>query len=911
MHRSSEPIRRESRHDLTITPHATPGAVDLMHPRPHLRRAAWLSLDGTWAFALDPSDSGEREGRPQGHGSWPLRIVVPFPWESPASGIGKPAPERYQRGEQESEGGVGWYRREVVVPPAWHGDRLWLIVGAAYWNTQVWIDGRLVVAHDGGYDPFEADLTDFMVGPVLDLVIRVWSPRDTDEYPHGKNTRHWYSRASGIWQTVFLEPRPAVHVASMSAHADLASGLVTADVQVRSPSDAEARLSLAITQGGLVVAEATSSIIVDAGVSTHSLSLAVPSPLPWSPDSPSLYEVRAVLETVGHGRDVVETSVGFRTVTVEPTPGGGPKRFILNGQPIYIRAVMCQGYHPAGLLAYPDDEIIRRDLQSAKDLGFNMVRIHVKMDDPRVMAWADRLGILLWCEVPNFLTPSDEARARWEHTWRAMLARDAGHPSIAVWCMFIESWGLGTNQFGFGQAVRPFAEDPAMQAWVESMYEVGRALDSTRVLVENSVSEADHTVAEVNDIHLFPTGYGELPALAATAIGDWVAHAHPGSTHNFAPGYAQADQPLFVSSMAGWSSVDGVETSWPLRVLLNEVRSHDRVCGYGWVQLYDVEWELTGLQTYDRRPKLFGFEVADINADDVLVVKGSLARSVRQGSILDLDVALAHASARRIREIRLSARVQGLGPRWGPVEGERVEVVSSARITGPGLYPLGIIEVPAPGLAFAGRVWLEATDGAGQVVARTFINLATLVSSDESLDVASLDLPLAGWRNDEGSDVETVVGEERQRIGAAALSCDLLLPLSAMTAPDDQVLLEAEVAVDDGRPGQTTVDQPLAGVVLLLDGAPVARERVTFLRADSAGTLSIVNPAGEGAYGGRIVAALGAAQHLIGVRRRVTIMPARSEASRQVVLFGPRLGLAPAGPRLLVSSVASHSEDCC
>jgi hypothetical protein len=797
-----------------------------------------------------------------------------------------------------------------VVPLAWVGDRLWLVVGAAYWHTQVWIDGRLVVAHEGGYDPFEADVTDFIAGPALDLIIRVWAPPDTDEYPHGKNTRHWYSRASGIWQTVFLEPRPAVHVARLSARTDLASGLVKADVQLRSPGHDEARLDVVILQGGVVVAEAGRSISADAGVSMHSLSMAVPSPLPWSPDSPSLYEVRAVLETAGQGRDVVETSVGFRTVTVEPTRAGGPKRFVLNGQPIYIRAVMSQGYHPSGLLAYPDDHIIRQDLESAKSLGFNMVRLHVKMDDPRVMAWADRLGILLWCEVPNFLTPSDAARARWEHTWRAMLARDAGHPSIAVWCMFIESWGLGTNQFGFGQAVRPFAEDPAMQAWVESMYEVGRALDSTRVIVENSVSEADHTIAEVNDIHLFPTGYGELPAVVTTTIGDWTAHAHPGSTQNFAPGYVQSDQPLIVSSMAGWSSVDGMETSWPLRVLLNEVRAQDRVCGYGWVQLYDVEWELTGLQTYDRRPKVFGFDVADINAGDVLVVKGSLARSVRPGAMVELAIELAHASSLTIRDLRLSARVEGLGPRWEAVEGERVEVIPHASIAGPGVYPLGVIEVPAPALAFAGRVWLEANDGAGQPIARTLINLATRGPYDHTLDAASLDLPLADWRNDDGGDVEVVVvGGEPERVGAAALFCDFLMPVSAMALSDDQVFLEAEVAVDDGHPRQTTVDQPETDVVILLDGAPVARPRVTLLRADSAGTLSVVNSEGEGTYGGRILAALGPAQHLLGVRRRVTIIPATSRASRRVVLFGPHLGLAPAGPRLLVRRVASGPDD--
>jgi hypothetical protein len=531
-----------------------------------------------------------------------------------------------------------------------------------------------------------------------------------------------------------------------------------------------------------------------------------------------------------------------------------------------------------------------------------MVRLHVKVEDPRVLAWADRLGMLLWCEVPNFLTPSDDARRRWERTWRAMLQRDAGHPSIALWCMFIESWGLGTNQFGFGGAERAFADDPEAQAWVDAMYRLGRSLDVTRPIMENSVSEADHTVAEVNDLHLFPVGYGELQGVARTTLDAWLEETRPGSSYNFAPGYVQGDQPLMVSSMAGWSSVDGVETSWPLRVLLNEVRARDRICGYGWVQLYDVEWELTGLLTYDRQPKALGFEASEVNAADALVVLGSLARVAQPGESIAFDVALANGCGHPHGGLSLQISADGIDGDWEPVAVPPRSMASAVMVSGSGVTVLGSIELTLPGGHFAGRVWLEVTDNRAVRVARTFVNLATAPVADIPRHGVT-ELPLSGWRDESGQPHGVVLIRGRpERIDALALACDL--PPDAVGAEIDGVVtLEAEAAVSIDRQATDTHPLEMRPIEVRIDGVVVATALVPLLGADSTATLSIVHPEGLGTHGGRLTATLGTVGSLARRGHRVTLTPAGGNGER-IVLFGPHLGVVPVGPQL-----RTHSDE--
>jgi hypothetical protein len=549
---------------------------------------------------------------------------------------------------------------------------------------------------------------------------------------------------------------------------------------------------------------------------------------------------------------------------------------------------MTQGYHPHGILAYPDEATIRSDLEQARRLGFDMVRAHVKVEDPRFLAWADRLGILVWSEVPNFLAGAPAARARWERTWRGMIERDAGHPSVALWCMFIESWGLGTDQFGFGRAERPFAEDPEAQAWVTSMYRLGRSLDPTRPIIENSVSEADHTCAEVNDIHLFPTGYGEVQETAASALDEYVANAYPGSGHNFARGWSQGDQPLMVTSMAGWSSVDGVETSWPMLSLVNEVRAREAIAGYGWVQLYDVEWELTGLATYDRRPKDFGYDVAALHAEDCLVVRGPLARAVLPGSRVAIEVALAHASGRIVGDIGLRATASGVDRHGRQVRGEPVSAPWTVTVRRRGVMPMGEIAVALPAGPFAGRVDLEATAADGRVVARSLVLVST---GPAEASGPGRDLPLEAWRP-VGESMSRRVSSHIEWLEAPALEC--VVRVSGGSGP---FALEAEGAVRSGPPGQTRLGQSDVDVRVSLDGRVVSVTPFPTLRADTRGVLSIVEPVGEGGYGTWFRVDLGGLDD--GRDHVLRLVVGDGHPGANVILFGSHLGSVPAGPRLI------------
>jgi hypothetical protein len=827
-----------------------------------------------------------------------MRIEVPFPWESPRSGVGAPAPERYVRGEPGWLGSIGWYARQVDIPPGWAGDRIWLVVGAAYWEARVWVDGQPAGHHTGGYDPFEIDITDHVRATGgAELVVRVWAPEDTDEYPHGKNTRHWYSRASGIWQSVFIEPRPATHITGIRLTPDLETGQLEARISLRAPAAGAVTARLDVSLAGELKASGQAHAGVDGGPGALRVQATVPSPAAWDIGSPTLYDVRVALREDGGRPDVIETTCGFRTISFEPLRAGGPRWLHLNGRPLYIRAVMAQGYHPEGILAYPDEATIRADVEAARRLGFNMLRLHVKLEDPRLLQWADRLGMLLWCEVPNFLTPSPDALARWEQVWQAMLERDAGHPSIALWCMFIESWGLGLNQFGFGGTLRRFDEDPTMQAWVERMYELGRGLDATRPIIENSVCEADHTVAEVNDIHLFPSGYGDLGAQARAVLDAWLAGAYPGSQHNFAPGYQQAAQPLLVSSMAGWSSVHGVETSFPLRTLVNEVRARERISGYGWVQLYDVEWEFTGLLAYDRSEKRLGFDVTRLNSDDTLVIAGPLARGTRVGQPLELEVGLAHASGRISGRASLRASLEGLDSTWQPVRRDAVATGEGGLVEGLGVTCLGGVKIASPPGPFAGNVVVEAIDGAGHVVASSLVSAAWLSSEPAGPGVPVLSLPLAGWSSGEAPPDELLVEGVPERRSGLILEyrLDLEPPAPHEASRTIALLAEAAVMEDEAKPPGTSPSWP---VDVMVDGVVVARVRLPAMRADSCGVMSIVHSEGLGTYGGRLLASLGSHVWLAGRPRLVALRPSDPRRRTRVVLFGPSLGRAPSGPML-------------
>ena len=399
------------------------------HPRPDFERAEWVNLNGEWSFRFDGTGVGERERwfdtAPAG---FPLKIRVPYPWGSKLSGV-------------PDEAEVAWYARTIRVPEGWKGKRIFLVVGASDWKTDGWLDGAPLGGHRGGYTPFELELTK-AVRPGTDqrLVLRA----DDAARPFKLEGKQGYGNARGIWQTVYLEARPAVHLDSVEIHPNL--GLKRVDVRVRlsDPAPTGAELSLRVPTGRppeLAFAEGRVRLSPGSREARGTLPLGA-DVRPWSLEDPYLYDMDLALEA-GGAVDRVKTYFGLREIGKAPLPGLGHPYVTLNGKPIYLQMTLDQSWNPEGFWNWPTDEAVREEILIARRLGLNAIRTHVKVEVPRKLYWADRLGVLVMADVPNsWGEPGAAMREDWETALRGMVRRDFNHPSVFSWVLFNEQWGL-------------------------------------------------------------------------------------------------------------------------------------------------------------------------------------------------------------------------------------------------------------------------------------------------------------------------------------------------------------------------------------------------------------------------------------------------------------------------------------
>ena len=414
------------------------------HPRPDFQRANWLSLNGSWDFRFDPEDAGIRErwwepGRDFGA----RKISVPFCWESSLSGVNV-------------KGGlkIGWYRRRFSIPAAWRGDHAWLRFDAVDWEARVWVNGKELGAHEGGYTPFEFDLAGAAEpGEEATVVVRAFDATDP-ELPRGKQTPEWYTYTSGIWQTVWLESRPARYISRFTLTARRAGERWFVDLAAEvGGAQGPAPLRVSSPEAGIEARE----IGVEQGRARASLE--VRNPKLWTPDAPHLYGL-----TLRLGEDAVETYFGLRTIGRGRYGDLPHESVLLNGEPVYLRGALDQSFNPLGIYTAPSDAFLRRDIELAKSAGLNLLRIHIKADEPRRLYWADRLGILLMQDMPSNSEHSPRSREAWENTMRAVIERDRNHPSIIAWVAFNETWGLT------GKGIAPYAENRETQEWVLRMW---------------------------------------------------------------------------------------------------------------------------------------------------------------------------------------------------------------------------------------------------------------------------------------------------------------------------------------------------------------------------------------------------------------------------------------------------------
>lgn len=574
---------------------------DAVHPRPQLVRDSWDDLCGEWQFAYDDDDDGVAAGWHQLSEPFDLRITVPFPPESELSGI-----------HDTTYHPVIWYRREVAVPTRSAGQRLMLHFGAVDYRASVWFNGELVGKHSGGHTPFSCDVTEALAecGDEHVVVVRAEDqPRDVSQ-PRGKQDWElephniWYHRTSGIWQPVWLETVPATHLVELQWMPDLPGARVRAEVRLNHVPAQALTLRVVLKMDDELLAEHT--VRVDEQYT--STDVAVPvlrherdrNRVLWRPGTPNLVDAQVQLLDSSTVVDEVSSYLGLRSVGVEDG------HFLLNGRSLYVRSVLAQGYWPESHLAAPDAGALRREVELIKELGFNAVRIHQKVEDPRFLFWCDRLGLLVWGEMANAFTFDAQAVERLTLEWLEVLRRDRSHPCIVTWVPMNESWGIDD-----------IATQPAQRSYATALYHLTGAIDPTRPVISNDGWE--HTESDIWSVHDYASKGRRLLHRYGTRerIDDLLERGRVNNRKVLLPGAADRGQPVMLTEFGGvrFASSDE-EEGWGysevrsaealverLRDLVGAVLDSQVLTGFCYTQLTDTEQEQNGLLTQAREPK--------------------------------------------------------------------------------------------------------------------------------------------------------------------------------------------------------------------------------------------------------------------------------------------------------------------
>jgi hypothetical protein len=604
-----------------------------------------VSLDGTWDFQID-SNHDKKAMAPKA----PWRsVIVPMPWQA-------------QLEDLRETSGVAWYRRHFSVDAdslrSPNESAAILHFGAVDYHATVLLNGQQLGEHEGGYLPFEFNVIDLLQEGDNELLVKVIDSTDDrhlypdfpfSEVPHGKQS--WYGPIGGIWQSVWLEFRPKLHIAHVKVHP--------------SPSDATIRVQAVLSetprQGYQLTCKVTNSVgeTVGSGSLDQNLNGVISLDSPpemWSPDSPVLYTVTVTLHVNNAPIHSISKICGFRTIE---TRNG---RIYLNGEPIYLRGVLDQGYYPETIYTPNNIELLETQARLLKSLGFNCLRIHIKVEDPSYYDVADRLGLLVWTEIPNWNLLTDASATRAKLTFEGMVERDGHHPSIIAWTLINENWGTD------------LARNAEHRQWLTDLYRYAKSIDPTRLIVDNSACIGNaHVISDLEDFHY----YRAIPD-HAQHWDEWVAEFAKRSNWAWFSDFAherRADLPLLVSEFGNWGLPDpdsiqehGTEPWWfetgfewgdgivyPHGVLhrfeacgladlfpsyeeftrhaqehmarslhyeISTMRLHDAIAGYIVTEFTDVHWECNGLLTMQRQVKhRLDPLLKDVNQDQVLVLR--------------------------------------------------------------------------------------------------------------------------------------------------------------------------------------------------------------------------------------------------------------------------------------------------
>lgn len=571
-------------------------AIRPEYPRPQFFRDSWLSLNGEWDFRMDDRNEGLRDRWYENggeNGAFDRKIVVPFCYQSPLSGIG----------ENEFHD-VVWYRKKFRVPGKEAGKRAILHFGAVDYDAQVWVDGQQVCSHQGGNASFSVDITDALVGDEHTIAVRAQDYFEDMALPRGKQYWKekgevmWFTNMTGIWQTVWLEFVNPVWLDRVKYTPHLDTNEIEVETFIQGlPPKGRAELTVEITFAGSLVAKETvlageheSRRINLQDFNDHGFGRW------WSPEKPNLYHVAFTLNLDGIQSDSVTSYFGMRKISIEAG------KVCLNNKPYPMKLVLDQGYFPDGILTAPSDEAIRLDVELCKKMGFNGMRKHQMVADPRYLYWCDRLGVLVWGEMANAYAYSEEYAYRMTREWGEVIRRDYNHPCIVAWVPLNESWG-----------VPDILIDPKQRHHAMALYHFTKSVDTTRLVLSNDGWE--HCLSDLCTVHDYSQDRGVL--LERYGNLDRILNDMTGRKFIYAPGYRYEGEPIMVTEFGGVNLRVHEKSPHVTPCAVNEKDFLDRlvnvihpmvvsglVQGYCYTQLTDTETEICGLLTWDREPKI-------------------------------------------------------------------------------------------------------------------------------------------------------------------------------------------------------------------------------------------------------------------------------------------------------------------
>jgi beta-galactosidase/beta-glucuronidase len=534
------------------------------YPRPQMVRPRWLNLNGLWNYVI----TSKTVSRPDHYDG---NILVPYPVESALSGV------------KQSLNGQNtlWYQRIFTIPSDWEGQRVLLHFGAVDWATRIFVDGQAAGFHTGGYDPFTFDITSLLTtNPEHMLLVQVTDPTEGDQ-PRGKQSLRpeniFYTSTSGIWQTVWLEPVPEIDITELKITPDFDSQTLRLQIHLNKAKPDAVVIAKAFA-GGRAVAVTNGSINLE-------FSLSLPDMHAWSPADPFLYDLQVDLTQDGKLIDSVSSYFGMRKISLQKDAQGAT-RIALNNRILFQLGVLDQGFWPDGIYTAPTDDALASDLRFLKQAGFDLVRKHVKVEPDRWYYWCDKLGLLVWQDMPSGDNNTPQSRVEFEAELKRMIMGLGNHPCIVQWILFNEGWGQYDTE--------------RLTSWIKS-------LDPAR-LVDNASGWADHQVGDVLDAHTYPAP--EAPASEkdrASVIGEFGGLGLMITNHTWSSN---------AWSYEMWPNTNALQTRYAqLLKKTFEERDHRAVSAAIYTQVSDIEAECNGLLTYDRAvQKLPAPWLADVNS---------------------------------------------------------------------------------------------------------------------------------------------------------------------------------------------------------------------------------------------------------------------------------------------------------